>query len=646
MNRKLKRRIIMILTLLLLMSSIPSFAASPRFKDVPKGHWSYPYVEDMAKLGYLNGYLDGTFKPDGNLTFMESMSTLSRFIEPSEGEQSNALNKYGLLLDELKIKQAWEREGISIALARGVISENELRNANKMNLLRRPIQRQLISVFLAKSMDLEEKVRSTGIVALPFKDAEMIDSDKGKYIYVLLEGKVLSKEGKGGGIFEPRATLTRAEMATLLSKAYDYLQKNPVIEKPEVEKPELEKPDPVEIKTIKAKVKRITDNGGMKVLVIDDRFGEEEGYIYVSDTSILIDGKKSNISSLLKGQDVEIKVRSNSKDLISVEAKSLEEEARGIIGYIDSYNFKISLEYEDGKKTGTRDYAIDKDAKIYLDGRSANLKDLEKGSLVEIKTRNSVVHEIEASSKIKKIQGKITDIELVRDKNNLDYIITIEDKNEVYHEFYTDSLTKIYRKRKSANERDLRVRDNAYIEGEYNLEEKLYLANEIDADVEIEEVRGEVKKVTYSSNHNILITIQNQDSKKEETYELTRDAYIYVDKKIVSSLPVHPPYYAELVLEGDEIIEIYADSTRLEVGIVGTIKNIDYSRGIIELVDYNVDGSMNYGMEMTIFVDKDVKLADEDFKKLELRDLRRRDRISIVATREGINYLANTIQLR
>lgn len=640
MDRKWKNSITMILTLLLLISSIPSYGAAARFKDVPNSHWAYTYIEDMAKLGYLGGYPDGTFVPSGKLTFMESMSALSRFVDPNSTEKSNAINGYNFLLNELKVEQTWEREGLSIALHKGIISENELRNANAEGILKKPISRETIALFLAKAMGLEEMSKEKSVVVLPFTDAEVVNSKIVRYVDVLLDVGVLSRDGQGGGMFEPRSTLTRAELATMLSKGYDYLEKNPISVTPE-------EPKSVETETIKATIKRITDEIGRKILVIDDRFGGEEGYIIESTTSIIIDGKTSNASSLSSGQEVELKVKKNTKELIAIESVSIEEDAIGIIKDINSSSLKMTLEYKDGNRISTKDYTIDNNAKVYLDEKSSNLKDLKEGSLVELRVRNNTIFEIEATSKIKKANGVIIDISPIKDNKDSHFIITIEDKEEVTHKFYTDSKTRVYRKNKSANEKDLKLKDYAYIEAEYDLENEYYVVDEIDADVDIKKVKGNVTQITNIVNQNTLVTIKDWDTGKEEAYELTRNAYISVDKKIVSSLPPNPGYYVEVVLEGDEIVEVYADSTSMETSIVGKIRSVDYNRGIIDLEVDNMNyGSTDYGMETKIYSSKDVVVTDRKLTERKFRDLRRGDMISIVGTREGVNFVADTIQIR
>ena len=47
------------------------------FKDVTNDKWYYESVMYMAENGYINGYPDGTFKPDANISRAEICTILS-----------------------------------------------------------------------------------------------------------------------------------------------------------------------------------------------------------------------------------------------------------------------------------------------------------------------------------------------------------------------------------------------------------------------------------------------------------------------------------------------------------------------------------------------------------------------------------------
>ena len=65
--------------------------AEPSFTDVPKDHWAFAYVEAGKDLGIVNGYPDGTFKPDKPIKFEE----LCKMLVAAKGE-SPAAGKWPL----------------------------------------------------------------------------------------------------------------------------------------------------------------------------------------------------------------------------------------------------------------------------------------------------------------------------------------------------------------------------------------------------------------------------------------------------------------------------------------------------------------------------------------------------------------------
>lgn len=61
-----------------------------RFTDVVTGTWMYPYVETAAARGVMDGYSDGTFKPNNSLTKGQTVKTLVKaagwkLVYPSSG---------------------------------------------------------------------------------------------------------------------------------------------------------------------------------------------------------------------------------------------------------------------------------------------------------------------------------------------------------------------------------------------------------------------------------------------------------------------------------------------------------------------------------------------------------------------------------
>ena len=54
------------------------------FSDVTEGHWAYSFIGSAVNNGLINGYTDGTFRPDNNVTYAESMAMILRAMKLEE----------------------------------------------------------------------------------------------------------------------------------------------------------------------------------------------------------------------------------------------------------------------------------------------------------------------------------------------------------------------------------------------------------------------------------------------------------------------------------------------------------------------------------------------------------------------------------
>lgn len=57
------------------------------FTDVPENHWAARYIALAEYLGWINGYPDGSFKPDQAITRAEAMTLINRVLERAVEEE-------------------------------------------------------------------------------------------------------------------------------------------------------------------------------------------------------------------------------------------------------------------------------------------------------------------------------------------------------------------------------------------------------------------------------------------------------------------------------------------------------------------------------------------------------------------------------
>ncbi len=71
----------------MLMRVIKNEGTAAGYSDT-EGHWAEKYIAKASEYGYINGYEDGTFKPDAPITRAEAMAIMSRvFLFEADGTQ-------------------------------------------------------------------------------------------------------------------------------------------------------------------------------------------------------------------------------------------------------------------------------------------------------------------------------------------------------------------------------------------------------------------------------------------------------------------------------------------------------------------------------------------------------------------------------
>ena len=76
------------------------------FPDVPRNHWAYQYISQLAGNGILVGYPDGTFKGDVKMTRYEFATMLYRALQngaPIDDNMKRAMDEFGPELQNIRL---------------------------------------------------------------------------------------------------------------------------------------------------------------------------------------------------------------------------------------------------------------------------------------------------------------------------------------------------------------------------------------------------------------------------------------------------------------------------------------------------------------------------------------------------------------
>jgi hypothetical protein len=84
--------------------------------DVNKSDWFYQEVEKSLAVGFFNGYLDDTFKPNNPITREEAAKVVASAITTGEADGEGAT-----LLEDYSTIQEWAKSSVDIAFNKGYI---------------------------------------------------------------------------------------------------------------------------------------------------------------------------------------------------------------------------------------------------------------------------------------------------------------------------------------------------------------------------------------------------------------------------------------------------------------------------------------------------------------------------------------------
>lgn len=186
------------------------------FPDVTPGHWSFRYVNSASKMGIINGFPDGCFAPNKDITLAEAVTILLRLIGYSDADVGGVW-PYG---QESLAKTIGMFDGISYSAISGVIKRGDAARlfVNSMVAAAKNDKSgfQLSGKVILKSIDAANKkitVSELGSVATlrAWDNSSLIGKT----------GYVLSRSGKAIGFIPLAAVNEQSSNAVIIGSSGD-----------------------------------------------------------------------------------------------------------------------------------------------------------------------------------------------------------------------------------------------------------------------------------------------------------------------------------------------------------------------------------------------------------------------------------------
>ena len=169
-----------------------------QFSDV-SGHWAESFINELTNAGIINGYVDGTYNPNGTIKRGEFLKLIMTATFPNKDW---SLPNYTY--------NHWSSIYSETAENKGIV---DLGYANEQNA-DKEISRIDVAVILAKC-DIFLRNKSQLADRIKFSDVKSLSSEEIVYLKHCFSSEYIN--GYPDGTFLPNNTLTRAEVAKILS---------------------------------------------------------------------------------------------------------------------------------------------------------------------------------------------------------------------------------------------------------------------------------------------------------------------------------------------------------------------------------------------------------------------------------------------
>jgi len=610
--KKLNRIILLSIVLSLLLTMTANAAV---FSDI-SNHWARSYIERVEKNGLVSGYEDGTFKPDNNVTVLESLVMMSRLYKIDDDIREEIIEKYKTSLKSMKniLYNEWSIDYLALAIELGIVSEQAVKDMFANRNIFNEAKREEVAVLLTMALGLNDEVKSLKTYVLPFNDRDEITASARPYIYLMYEKEIM--QGDNEKNINPGDKITRAEISTLLDKAYDYIEDNNIL-------PDLEEYKPTT--TVSGMITEVQINKTESYIYVKN-YSEVESIVKINgDTKITINGRTRELSDLKK--DMLVICRINEERLaLEIEADSTKDVVRGTIYYVAYVEpASITIYDEDDDKLT---FDIGKDVEVLHDGKATELRRLRKNDEVTILLDDDEVIKISSISRIKHYDGVITSIDY-----NYPIKVTIKTDEDVSKTFIFNKDVEVTRNDDDSSFDQVRVGDEVTITTEYD---EMIAINTIAKEAE---TSGVIREIIIAPQSKIKIADEDGEIKQ---YSVSSNVKITIGAKNVSIYDLRLGYNVYINTSGDEIVTMEVSEMETAKSFTGKIIYINEDDGLIMMQSVTSTGKELIYLSVT----NSTIIYDTSGKTRYFKDLEEGESIVSIAVQQGGEYIATSIMIQ
>ena len=386
--KKIKLMSVVLIITMVMSMSLCSYAST--FSDVDKNshEWAIDAIEKMVELGVINGYDDGTFKPDKTVTKLEALVLTSRILGVNAPENEAlldaAVKKYGETVDKFNL--SFGTNEVCYLLVKNIIKESELTDYIGKSNSSSGMKRYEVAVLMTKAFDAEEEVSKNLITTLEFNDAEDIPAYAKKYVEYVTQNGIMN--GVGDNLFSPNTDVTRAQIALLMNKLVDM----------------------TDYTYFCGQVSEM--DYASKLLKIKN---EDDSAKYTLNGAVILrfEGEIVTLNDISTGYSAILTLKDDSLYAVDLVTPLIDKEVTGIVSSKTTGNkpaITINVIEDDAvsiKSDVKETYPLSADISVSFDDEAATIKDIPIGALVKINVKKGQAVTVKGYTKTKTVSGLV-----------------------------------------------------------------------------------------------------------------------------------------------------------------------------------------------------------------------------------------------
>lgn len=554
-----KKFLSVILCIVFLLSTLSVSALT--FSDVendPTVEWAKPYINEMAGLGYIKGYEDGTFKPNNTISKTEALILLSRMIGVNDDSFADsvefAVKEYESTLSKFSTNYAKE---VSFLLYTGVLESSELdtylSNANKNTALKR----YEAAILLTKLLGAEDEVKNNAFVSSSYADTVEIPDSARAYVEYVKEAGIMQGMGnneQGRPIFSPNTAVTRSQMAKMLCSLIDIL----------------------DVSTQTGVIVSVDEFDEKITITID---GNDIVNTLEASTKYKINGGDVKLAALSRGMHVKVTHIAGKVALIENNVTVKDTVIYGLVSSTKDSATKSVTIADANDKTNIETYVLADGAKIRVNGAIDLFSKVKTNDYVALTIVGGLVDTLEVVDKTTTANGTLDSVDVSGDYT----ILNIEDAsgNVKAYEVSVDGVD-VSRNSLSSSLSDLMRGDTIMVRMTYGKVTK------VSASSKNQSFSGNIKSILHTTAGT---TIGIERSNEVIEYKVNKSVKVVIDSTETGTVyDLRPGTDVNITLQSNEIVSIEAAGSVSKSQLNGTVKSINSTYGlmIVEEAGYRI----------------------------------------------------------